>query len=169
MSRLDAETRADGDFPVLPEDASLQAALVDMQDVKFCDGQKWQEQQWRADRHNVPLDLLEFESRFINRARNMYRIPLYCHTARRSKADQLKLVEEGRSRDPNGPHVHGLALDIIHSTKAWNLSKNQWALLGHIGKEVAQTLHIKLDWGGDWRFYDPAHWEIAQWRLRVKK
>lgn len=171
MSRLDAETRADGGkVPVLLEDASLQAALVDMQDAEFCESQKWQEQQWRADRTGVPLDLCEFGERFINRAKKMYSIPLFCHTARRTREEQLRLVEQGFSKSPFGPHTHGLALDIIHSTKAWNLSKNQWALLGHIGCEVAKDVLIKLEWGGNWSNpYDPAHWQIAQWRQRVKR
>lgn len=61
-------------------------------------------------------------------------------------------------------HNHGFAVDIVHGTKAWELTRKQWDLVGHIGKEVAASMGIHVEWGGDWSFYDPAHWELANWR-----
>jgi hypothetical protein len=57
-----------------------------------------------------------------------------------------------------------LAVDIISATKAWDLSKKQWDVIGCIGKEIARKRNLKIDWGGDWDFWDPAHWQIADWR-----
>jgi hypothetical protein len=62
-----------------------------------------------------------------------------------------------------------MAVDIIHATRAWNLSKKEWDCIGAIGKEIARKRNIKLDWGGEWNFYDPAHWEIDEWQTKVKE
>lgn len=168
MAKLDLEEAEGGPRATLSDDATLQAALVDMQDAEFCNSARWQEQQWRADRTMVDLGLLDFEKRFINRMRNMYKVPLFCHTARRTVAEQSRLLEEGFSKVFNGPHLHGMAIDVIHSTKAWGLSRAQWSILGHVGKEVAKDMRLFLTWGGDWKNpYDPAHWEINQWRKRT--
>ena len=69
-----------------------------------------------------------------------------------------------KARAWESPHNYGLAVDIIHGTKAWDLTRKQWEIVGHMGKEVAAQLGVKVVWGGDWKFYDPAHWELANWR-----
>ena len=162
------DVRGAAERPLFPEGGPLQAALTDMQDVAYCNSAKYQEQQWRADRTMCDLGLLEFEKAYIRIARERYGIPLFCHTARRTAAEQDRLHREGFSRSVDGPHMHGFAVDIIHGRKAWDLSRSQWGILGHIGKEVIKNISpkISLDWGGDWRFYDPAHWEVRHWRKR---
>ena len=43
----------------------------------------------------------------------------------------------------------------------------QWKLLAHIGKEVIAQKGLAISsmaWGGDWTFYDPAHWQIENWK-----
>jgi hypothetical protein len=62
-------------------------------------------------------------------------------------------------------------VDIIHASRAWNLTKKEWDVLGSIGKEIARKRNLKMEWGGDWdgregrpKFYDPAHWQIKNWR-----
>jgi len=68
-------------------------------------------------------------------------------------------------------------VDIVHGVFAWELTPQEWQLLGKIGKQVAWRLNQALpkerqffvDWGGDWKFYDPAHWEIRGWQADVRK
>ena len=98
-------------------------------------------------------------------------IPLFTHTCIRGSLEQNRLFKEGRSKARAGesPHNFGAAVDIIHGTKGWNLTRKQWAILGHIGKEIAATSGISVVWGGDDgpgdRFnWDPAHWELTEWR-----
>lgn len=170
MSRLDEfyDIREAAERPPFPETGSLQASLVDMQNVSFCETPLYQEQQWRANREMCDLGLLEFEKKFVRIAKERYGVPLFCHTARRTAVEQERLHREGRSKVLDGPHMHGLAVDIIHGTRAWSLSRSQWSILGHIGKEVMKSINpkISLEWGGDWRYYDPAHWEVSEWRKR---
>ena len=99
---------------------------------------------------------------------------MFAHCVMRSKAEQHRLYQQGHSKALPGlsPHQHGLAVDIVHSTLAWELPKGPgekradkaWELIGVIGKEVAQGNGIDIVWGGDWKFWDPAHWEIANWK-----
>nr|WP_316650746.1 M15 family metallopeptidase [uncultured Gellertiella sp.] len=93
-------------------------------------------------------------------------VPLFAHTICRSVADQNEAYIRGRSKARAGqsPHNYGLAVDIIHGIKAWDLTRKQWDILGHVGAEVAAAQGVKLEWGGNWQFWDPAHWELANWR-----
>lgn len=86
----------------------------------------------------------------------------------RSDERQNALYADGKSKAKAGqsPHQYGCAVDIVHARKYWNLSKKEWDIIGSIGKEVARKRHIKIEWGGDWDFYDPAHWQLKNWRLR---
>lgn len=84
----------------------------------------------------------------------------------RDAARQNQLKKEGRSLASFGssPHNFGMAVDIVHFGKYWDCTPKEWAVIGLIGKEVARKLEIKVTWGGDWSFYDPAHWELTDWR-----
>ncbi|MBX8785568.1 M15 family metallopeptidase, partial [Ochrobactrum sp. GRS2] len=63
----------------------------------------------------------------------------------------------------------GMAVDIIHGTKAYDLDRKAWSLLSHIGKEISVQAGIPVTWGGDWKFYDPAHWELKNWKALREK
>lgn len=141
------------------------AELRGMTDKAFCFSQKWQTQQGRAHRDGAHADILEFERRLISRCRKLG-VPLFGHCVNRGAVEQNSLFVRGLSKARYGqsPHNYGLAVDIVHGTKAWDLTRRQWSIIGHIGKEVAAQLGIKVEWGGDWSFYDPAHWELADWR-----
>lgn len=91
---------------------------------------------------------------------------MYAHNMVRTSAQQQELYVRGVSKAKgfDSPHPNGCAVDIVHSTRAWDLTKSEWSMLGHIGKELAAQNGFKLVWGGDWSFYDPAHWELANWR-----
>ena len=99
------------------------------------------------------------------KARN---IPVLAFEMLRDEARQNELHAQGRSKAKGGnsPHQYGCAVDVVHATRYWQLSKKEWDIIGSIGKEVARRRNIKLDWGGDWDFYDPAHWQLRNWRIR---
>ena len=139
-------------------------ALRAMVDRDFLRSQKHQEQHARANRSGVHPWLLQFEPLLIKRMAALG-VPLWCHTAVRTAEQQLREFEEGDSGLRDGPHVHGLALDIVHGAKAWSLTRKQWDLIGHVGKEICRQRGFALEWGGDWRSpWDPAHWQVADWK-----
>jgi hypothetical protein len=101
-------------------------------------------------------------------------IPLRVHNGYRDKAWQNRLEAEGHSNAKWGqsPHNFGLAVDIIHTTRAWvHMPAPGWDILGALGQEVARRRGLKLTWGGDpaFGFYDPAHWQYSDWRLRAAR
>lgn len=82
---------------------------------------------------------------------------------------QNRLYDEGvtKARAGNSPHNYGLAVDIVHGTKAWKIDDLEWTMLGQIGKEAARKANVKIEWGGDWSFYDPAHWQLKDWAKTI--
>lgn len=156
------------EFPLdVPVPATFTAALAGLVDRGFLGSRRWQEQQWRADRLGANPLLLEFEKRMVGRAAKLG-IPLFASEVIRSRVRQDHLYALGNSKAKAGqsPHQYGLAVDIVHSVRGWALSRMEWELLGHIGSEAAKGLGVvsKIEWGGEWSFYDPAHWQIGKWR-----
>lgn len=145
--------------------AAFGAELRGMRDRAFCLSERYKAQQTRVPRAGSHPDIVEFERRLVARCRKIG-VPLFAHCFLRSAAEQNKLFAAGttKARAWESPHNYGLAVDIIHGTKAWDLTRKQWEIVGHMGKEVAAQLGLKVVWGGDWKFYDPAHWELANWR-----
>lgn len=143
----------------------IKDAVRALADADFCASSRYQEQQWRANRHGAHVDILDFERLFIRKARKLH-IPVFAHCVMRTPEEQIRLHKEGRTKvlPPDATHVHGFAVDLIHGIKAWNMNHAEWQLMGHIGHECAKSLGIKLQWGGDWKFFDPAHWELDDWR-----
>lgn len=136
-----------------------------MVDRPFLANARWQEQQWRARRDGAHPKILLFEKRLIRKLEKAG-LPFFAHNMVRTAAEQTELYVRNvsKARAGRSPHNFGCAVDIVHSVRAWNLTKLEWQLIGHIGKEVAALNHIKIVWGGDWDFYDPAHWELKDWR-----
>jgi len=156
------------------EGGSYGEELRAMQDRSFCYSQKYQEQQTRVSPEGAHPDVVEFSRRFIKRMWKLG-VPMWVHCYVRSEEAQATLYAQGLSlaKPTESPHQYGLAVDIIHGTKAWDLTRKQWALLYHIGMEVAAQMGLKLvcgyDWDGDGdltdqRLFDPAHWQLANWR-----
>ena len=96
----------------------------------------------------------------------MHGVPMFAHCVIRNGAEQDALYVQNRSKARAGqsPHNYGMAIDIVHGRKAWELPGTSWSIIGHIGKEIAHQRGLKLEWGGDWSFYDPAHWQLENWR-----
>lgn len=169
-ARSEANSRAVPEFvpdhPVLlDEGGAYGAEMRAMVDKAFCNSERYSDQQGRANRVGAEPDILEFERKLIKRARKLG-IPLFAHSVVRTATEQEGLYVMGRTKARAGesPHNYGAAVDLVHGTKAWNLTRKQWAILGHLGKEIATQSGLKVTWGGDWAFYDPAHWELTDWR-----
>lgn len=96
-------------------------------------------------------------------------VPMFASEVYRTPERQLELYTAGHSKAKDGQSAHqtGCAIDLIHTVKGWGLAANQWALIGHVGKELATQRGFKLTWGGDWNFYDPAHWEVTGWKAQA--
>ena len=110
-------------------------------------------------------EIVEFYLEFnkVLRARGY---PFYAFEFHRSLRRQHTLYQRGVSKAKPGesPHNYGCAVDIVHLTRKWDLTRVEWAVVGALGKEVARRRNLKIDWGGDWRFYDPAHWQLTNWK-----
>ena len=149
-----------------PEETSLRMALAEIANRQFCQSVKYGEQQWRADRRDAYPRILEFERLLVKRLRRLD-VPVFASTIWRTNADQDAAFVMGHSKARAGesPHNWGCAVDIIHGVKGWDLSRRQWAIIGHMGKELAVQNSLKMTWGGDWSsLWDPAHWELSDWR-----
>ncbi|RWQ34082.1 MAG: M15 family peptidase [Mesorhizobium sp.] len=146
-------------------DAGLRQSLASIADRKFCEGVKYSEQQLRADREGAHPDVIEFGRLLVKRMRKL-NVPMFESCMWRTMDDQQAAYVLGNSKAKPGesPHNYGCATDVIHGIRGWDLSRQQWAIVGHVGKELAAQRGFKMIWGGDWKFYDPAHWELAGWR-----
>lgn len=155
------------EFPLdTPVPETFSEALAGMVNRSFLRSERYQQQQWRANRLGALPKLVEFEGKLVKRMRALG-VPMFAHNMIRSAAEQEKLLRDGVSRAGGGQSAHnyGLAVDIVHSARGWDLKAKEWALIGHVGKEVAKACGVKVEWGGDWNFYDPAHWEVEDWRV----
>ena len=148
--------------------ATFQQAIKSLADQEFLVSPTWLRQKMRANRVGADADIVSFERAFVAECAK-YGIPVFTHCVVRDEQEQQRVYDEGHSAAKFGqsPHNHGMAADIIHSKRAWEIEQIEWELLGHIGFEVARRLNIKVEWGGDWKFWDPAHWQLADWRERV--
>lgn len=127
-------------------------------------------QHGRADWNHTPVELRLFAARLIGQMRK-HNVPFYVHTALRTKEDQNAAFDRGVSRlkYPRAPHCQGAAVDIVHSVHHWDLTRQEWDTVGHIGKLIAQKMGLDITWGGDWRApWDPAHWELKGWQDNVR-
>lgn len=112
-------------------------------------------------------DILRFSQAFLRDLRKRG-YPFFPHVYFRGRELQNRLRKQGVSKAVWGQSAHnyGMAVDIVHFGRYWDLTPTEWAVIGLIGKEVARRLNLKVTWGGDWKFYDPAHWELSDWKKR---
>jgi len=134
----------------------------------------------RANWNGADPRIQEFAGRLLAalRKRNIH---FYVFEAVRSKKDQDEYLAKGTSkaRWPNAPHCRGGAVDIVHCNYFWDLTTDEWLLVGKLGKDLHDALMRKtplkdryeIVWGGDWRKrptdrlgWDPAHWELRDWK-----
>lgn len=133
----------------------------------------------RADWQFTDLRLQRWAALFIEMARRRG-IPLYVHCAFRSEEEQRKVNHAGNSKAayPRSPHNIGEAVDVVHSVFHWDLTRQEWHLLHVLGRLALDRLNadlpaaskLKLAWGGDFKsLWDPAHWEISDYRARIRR
>ncbi len=162
---------------------NYQTALKQLTNKPFCKTPKWREQQGRAERQGAYVQdvykkngeyagtstpILDFEKAMVADCRKRG-IPFFAHCVMRSEREQQKLFVTGKSKARKGhsPHQYGMAVDLIHGIHGWDLDRKSWEIIGHIGYEVANRIGVDIQWGGEWSFYDPAHWELSNWRELV--
>lgn len=148
----------------------MQAALRGMVDRPFLASQRYQEQQQRANMEGAHPDIVEFTRCMVKRLAK-HGIPVFASEVIRSPERQDDLYALGTTRAKGGQsaHQYGCAVDIVHSVQGWGLSEREWKLIGHVGKELIAQKGLRVEsfaWGGDWGFYDPAHWQIADWKAQ---
>jgi len=144
--------------------STLRDALGTIQDADFLKTKRYREQQWRADRKGADPQILLFERLLVRRMKNV-NVPVFANEVMRSQKRQEELFKEGHSKVKEyGPHTRGAAVDIIHALRGWEIDRKAWSLIGHVGKEIIAQESLNIRWGGDWSFYDPAHWELIDWR-----
>lgn len=132
--------------------------------AQFMRDEKYLVQRGRADWRGADRDLIRFSYRFYMRT-VAQGIPMYAHTVYRSFDEQKRLQSLGHSNLSDGPHQRGAAVDFVHSELHWEAGADLWEYLGVLGKEVARTEGVEIEWGGDWsNLYDPAHWQLPNWR-----
>lgn len=158
-----------------PRETGYSQALAGMVDTEFIKTVRYGEQQYRADALGAHPVIVEFSTLLVRRMRALG-VPMFPHCIWRSEAEQERLFKTGFSKVlyPESAHNRGCAVDVVHSLKAWDLTDSQWQIVGHVGRELAASKGWKLVWGGDdpgiydefdW---DPAHWELANWRSHAK-
>lgn len=135
----------------------------------FMTSDRYLRQHQRADWQQTDQRIQVFAARFIETFRKK-QIPLYVHTAFRTKEEQQAKFNAGHSKVvwPRASHCQGKSVDIVHAAYHWNLTTDEWSLMGKVGKDLATRMGLKLTWGGDWSFYDPAHWELSDWRENIR-
>jgi len=107
------------------------------------------------------------------------------HSAFRTKAEQDALVGRGVTKAPYPRSAHniGEAFDLVHGVYHWDLTQREWFYIHHLVQDEVRKINAKLpkasklqvNWGGDDgtpqdKFkWDPAHWEILDYRDRIRK
>lgn len=136
-------------------------------------------QQDRADWQNADPRLMHWAALYVELARRRS-IPLYVHTCYRGQREQDELRKAGRSRTayPSSAHNIGEAVDVVHGVFHWDMTRAEWSLLHVLGclaldrvnSDLQKDRKLSLTWGGSWRsLWDPAHWEISDYRLRSRR
>lgn len=158
-----------GDGLPVPEALSVGAtyreALSHIRDRAYLMGERYAHQQTRADRESVNLELLAFVDAFQRQLRGLG-VPMFVAEFVRDNERQNALHAAGFTKAVGGQssHNYGLGCDLVHSKLGWGLTRKQWELIGHLGKSVAARGGRRIDWGGDFENWDPAHWQVRGWR-----
>ena len=151
---------------------------------QFLTSESYARQGMRADWQQVNPSLRLWAAKVCWRAHGLG-IPLYVHSAFRTKEQQDALLSKGVSKVayPRSAHNIGEAVDIVHGVYHWEMTPLEWRYIHFLGCDELRKLNAKLakdkrltlNWGGDDgsgndRFrWDPAHWEILDYRDRIAR
>lgn len=141
------------------------AAALSLRDVKAVHSLDYREAQSKTSTAQTHPDVLRFANAF-RRELERHGVPMFPFEFHRSHARQSTLLSQKVTKAGPGhsPHNWGCAVDVVHLNRFWDLTRQEWALVGALGKEAARKAKVPIVWGGDWSFYDPAHWELKRWR-----
>lgn len=172
--------------PALPENLTpskaqrkYQDTAAKLRDIELVKSKMHMQRKMQVSYDGSDPDLIAFYLKFRS-ALERHGYAFYAHCLVRSNEEQYRLWRAGRSKARPGlsAHNHGMAVDVVHSVRHWDLNVYEWGLIGTIGKETARKMNIKVNWGGDWganwdasppqRGWDPAHWELADWKQRAQ-
>ncbi|QCS36976.1 hypothetical protein [Tortoise microvirus 37] len=168
--------------PPLPKKALTHAdAAAGLSDTVYIASADYRRLAIRTPREGAEPDIVRFYLAFQKDlvARGF---PFFATEFLRGRDRQQALYNAGNSKAVFGrsPHNFGMAVDIVHCKRLWDLKPQEWALIGLLGKEAARKQSIKIEWGGDWFGrgkrrtspgqvgWDPAHWELADWAKRIR-
>ena len=148
--------------------ADHQAAMSRLTDYNVVNSYPFLERDVAVSRANVPEDFLRFIQAFTAELKRRG-MPFFVHCIFRDRDTQNRLQAQGvtRARWGQSAHNYSMAVDIVHYGQFWDLTELEWNVVGAIGKEIARKRNLAVTWGGDWSFYDPAHWELSDWRKRT--
>lgn len=128
----------------------------------------------RADWHGAPAPLRLFVWRYM-RALRSRGLPFYVHNCYRTISEQEQLYLEGRTQLKSGAHNRSAAVDIVSAIDHWHIPDDLWTYVGTLGEAISRDTHLgqgldnkplKIEWGGRWKFKDPAHFQLSDWRKR---
>lgn len=81
--------------------------------------------------------------------------------ARWAIVDKSKVVTYKDGMDRKSYHQTGCAIDFFaYVDGKYNDEKDNLAIIASCFKKAAEEAGIEYEWGGDWNFYDPFHFEI---------
>lgn len=170
-------------FTVVPEDNVQWDTVQRLTKPGFLTTAQYAAQQQRADWQQCDKRLRLLAARVVLRAGKLG-VPLYVHSAFRTKAEQDDLVKRGVTKAPYPRSAHniGEAFDLVHGVYHWELTKREWDYIHWLVMDELRKLNAKLpkaeklevNWGGpsgpsDKFGWDPAHWEILDYRDRIRK
>lgn len=160
------ETRPD---PVAALGETYQRAAESLVDSATLESADHRANRAKVSREGAHELIWEFQLKLL-RALEERGYPFHAFEVYRDHERQLRLLKQRVTRAGPGQSAHnyGMAVDIVHSARFWDLTEKEWDIVGAIGKEVARKMKLKIQWGGDWSFWDPAHWELDDWRDRAR-
>ena len=143
--------------------------------VAFLSSASYAAQQQRADWQQCDPRMELLAARVVLRAAKLG-IPLYVHSAFRTKAEQDDLIRRKvtKARYPRSAHNIGEAFDLVHGTYQWNMTVREWAYLRWLVMEELRKINAKLPKArklqlGQYIGWDPAHFEVADYRDRIRR
>lgn len=153
----------------------------------FFTGDGYLRQSHRADWQHADPRLMRWAALYVEYARKRG-VPLYVHCALRTEAEQAAVNAQGNSKAayPRSAHNIGEAVDVVHSVYHWDMTAQEWAYLHVLGLNALHRINatlknpgpkvplhqtkLHLTWGGHFKtLYDPAHWEVADYRNRIQR
>lgn len=89
-------------------------------------------------------------------------VPFQITDGVRTRAEQEKLLAEGKSKTMKSRHLTGHAVDVVAIVDGkvswdWNL----YETIAAAWKRASIETGIPIEWGGDWKFRDGPHFQLS--------